>query len=149
MSPRSHPGWVITWFLLLVGWAQTSLVLADSKSTEKSFAAVVTDTQGVETEVRNLLFYWEEKVSETAFVPHEQKHVTVTRGAATINVKFEHIRSIEFSPAPDGTASQLTITLVNGKAGEFPLAIAGSFKGESDFGEINIPATALKKLEFK
>ena len=70
--------------LLLAGgqaWAQNK--------TEKVFAAVITDAQGVETEVKNVLFYWEEKVSETSFVPHALKQVPVKRGTTTVNVKFE------------------------------------------------------------
>jgi len=35
---------------------------ADTKE-NKALKAVITDTQGVETEVKNVLFYWEEKVS--------------------------------------------------------------------------------------
>jgi hypothetical protein len=117
---------------------------------EKSFNAVVTDTQGVETDVRNILFYWEEKVSETAFVPHELKQVPVKRGAATVNVRFEKIKQIEIKPAPDKEHSPvLAITLTDGKTGEFALATSGSFKGESDFGEVELPAAGLKKIVFK
>ncbi len=123
-------------------------VWAQSK-TEKVFRALVTDTQGVETEVKNLLFYWEEKVSETAFVPHEVKQVPVKRGTATVNVRFDTIKQIDVNPGPDKAPPLLTITLTNGKTGEFALAIAGSFKGESDFGEVELPASGLKKIVFK
>ena len=122
--------------------------LAQTKG-EKPVSALVTDVQGVETDVKNLLFYWEEKVSETAFVPHEQRLVPVKRGTATINVKFEHIRSIEIGPGPDSGPPLFTITLTNGKSGEFPLAIAGSFKGESDFGDLTIPATNVRRILVK
>jgi hypothetical protein len=37
---------------------------------DRQFQATVTDGQGIETEIKNIMFYWEEKVSETAFVPH-------------------------------------------------------------------------------
>lgn len=121
---------------------------AQSKA-EKVFRALVTDTQGVETEVKNLLFYWEEKVSETAFVPHEVKQVPVKRGTATVNVRFDTIKQIDVKPGPDKGPPMLTITLTNGKTGEFALAIAGSFKGESDFGEVELPASGLKKIVFK
>ncbi len=121
---------------------------AQSKA-EKVFRAVVTDTQGVETEVKNLMFYWEEKVSETAFVPHELKQVPVKRGTATVNVRFDMIKQIEVTPGPDKAPPVLNITLTNGKTGEFALAIAGSFKGESDFGEVELPASGLKKIVFK
>jgi hypothetical protein len=43
----------------------------------------------------------------------------------------------------------LSISLSNGKTGEFALAIPGSFKGESDFGEVELPAHTLKKIVFK
>lgn len=117
---------------------------------EKNFNAIITDTHGVETDVRNILFYWEEKVSETTFVPHELKQVPVKRGAATVNVRFEKIKQIEIKPAPDKEHSPvLAITLTDGKTGEFALATSGSFKGESDFGEVELPAAGLKKIVFK
>lgn len=123
--------------------------LAETKG-EKHFHAVVTDTQGVETDVKNILFYWEEKVSETAFVPHELRQVPVKRGAATVNVKFEKIKQIDITPAADkGHHPVLHIMLTDGKTGDFALATPGSFKGESDFGEVELPASGLKKIVFK
>jgi len=116
---------------------------------EKVFTAIVTDAQGVETEVKNALFYWEEKVSETAFVPHEVKEVPVKRGAATVKVKFDTIKQIDVKPSPDGGLPTLSITLTNGKTGEFALAISGSFRGVSDFGDVELPASGLKKIVFK
>jgi hypothetical protein len=116
---------------------------------EKSFSAVVTDTQGVESEVKNLIFYWEEKVSETAFVPHELREVPVKKGAATIKVKFESIKQIDVKASPDGGLPTVSINLTNGKTGEFALAINGSFKGLSDFGDVEFPANGLKKIVFK
>lgn len=124
-----------------IAWAQAKA--------DKVFSAIVTDAQGVETEVKNILFYWEEKVSETAFVPHELRQVPVKRGTATVNVRFDTIKQIDVKPGPDKTQPVLTITLTNGKTGEFALAIAGSFKGESDFGEVELPANGLKKIVFK
>lgn len=44
-----------------------STAWAQNKS-EKVFHAVALDAKGVETDVKNLTFYWEEKISETAFV---------------------------------------------------------------------------------
>lgn len=116
---------------------------------DKPFSALITDSQGVETEIKHVQFYWEEKVSETAFVPHELKQVPVKRGAGTVHVKFETIKQIDVTPAPDKTLPALVITLTNGKTGEFTLGIAGSFKGESDFGEVELPANSLKKIVFK
>jgi hypothetical protein len=124
-----------------VAWAQGKA--------EKTFSATVTDTQGLNTEVKNIIFYWEEKISETAFVPHELKQIPVKRGTATINVKFDTIKFIDINPSQDKTLPVLNITLANGKAGEFALAIDGKFKGESDFGEVELPVNGLKKVLFK
>ena len=122
--------------------------LAENKA-DKNFAAVISDAKGVDTELKNLRFYWEEKISETAFVPHELKQVPVKRGAATIHVKFETIKQIDVTPEADKALPVLTITLTNGKTGEFMLGIAGSLKGESDFGEVELPANGVKKIVFK
>jgi hypothetical protein len=149
----------MTSILSVIGIVVTMLVLgpggmspsawAQQKS-EKSFHAVLTDSQGVETEVKNVIFYWEEKISETAFVPHELRHIPVKRGTTTVNVKFETIKVIEVKPSQDTKAlPTLVVTLANGKTGEFALAIDGKFKGESDFGEIELPATSLKRIVFK
>lgn len=132
------------WFCGAPAWAQNP----QSKA-EKSFSAVVTDTQGVESEVKNIMFYWEEKVSETAFVPHELREVPVKKGTATIKVKFESIKQIDVKPSPDGGPPSVSISLTNGKTGEFALAMNGSFKGSSDFGDVEFPANGLKKIVFK
>ncbi len=116
---------------------------------EKTFAVVITDSQGVETEMRNVHFYWEEKVSETAFVPHELKHVPVKRGSATVNVKFDGIKTIEVKSPGEKGLPLIVISLASGNSGEFTLAIPGSFKGLSDFGETELPATAIRKIVFK
>jgi hypothetical protein len=116
---------------------------------DKTFAVVVTDAHGMETEVKGVLFYWEEKVSETAFVPHELKQVPVKHGAATVHVRFDTIKQIEVKPGPDKGLPTLSIALTSGKTGEFLLAIPGSFKGESDFGQVEFPANGLKKVVFK
>jgi len=41
-----------------------------------------------------------------------------------------------------------SISLTNGNSAEFMLAISGSFKGMSDFGETELPATAIRKVLF-
>lgn len=125
-----------------------SPVLSQTKA-ERQFQATVTDGQGIETEVKNVIFYWEEKVSETAFVPHEFRHVPVKKGTATVNVKFDNIKQIDVKPSSDSGLPMLAITLANGKTGEFALAIKGSFRGESDFGEVDLPANGLKAIRFK
>ena len=143
MASLRLAGLLLCVFLLLVqaGNAQPK--------TEKTFHAVVTDTQGVETEVKNLVFYWEEKVSETAFVPHELRQIPVKRGTSTVNIRFDNIRQIEVKPGPDRLSTLFIITLSSNKVGEFGVAIPGSFKGESDFGEVEIPAHTLKRIVFK
>lgn len=131
--------------LLCLG-AETAL--AQPKG-EKAFQVVATDVKGVETEVHGVIFYWEEKISETAFVPHELKEVSVKRGTATVKIKFDVIKTIDVKSSGNGTPLAVAITLNDGKAGEFTLAIAGSFKGQSDFGEVELPAVELKRIAFK
>jgi len=131
--------------------ALTSLpnqAVAQSKP-EKSFSAVVTDTQGVESEIKNVIFYWEEKISETAFVPHELRHLPVKSGSATVNVKFESIKQVDLRPNADKVLPAVTITLLNGKSKDFTLAIDGRIKGQDEFGEVEVPASGLKRVLFK
>lgn len=123
------------------GWAQNK--------SDKSFHAVAVDAKSVETDVKNVTFYYEEKISETAFVPHEMRELPVKRGTATVKIKFDGIKNIDLKPSGNGTAPNVTITLNDGKTGEFVLAIAGSFKGQSEFGEVELPAAELRKLTFK
>lgn len=104
---------------------------------------------GVETDVKNVIFYWEGKISETAYVPHELREVPVKRGTATVKIKFEGIKHIDLKPSGNGAPPHVRITLNDGKMGEFVLAIAGSFKGQSDFGEVELPAAELNKISFR
>lgn len=135
-------------FVLAVTGLVSQPVLAETKH-DRQFQAIMTDTQGIESEIKNVIFYWEEKISETAFVPHELRHLPVKRGTATVNVKFDSIKQIDIKPGVDNALPALTITLGNGKTGEFGLAIDGKFKGESDFGEVELPAPGLRKVVFK
>ena len=121
--------------------------LAEGKN-DKAFHAVAVDAKSVETDVKNVIFYYEEKISETAFVPHEMRELPVKRGTATVKIKFDGIKHIDLKPG-SGAAPNVTITLNDGKTGDFVLAIAGSFKGQSEFGEVELPAADLKKLSFK
>lgn len=116
---------------------------------EKTFNALITDTQGIDTEVKNVSFYWEEKISETAFVPHEVRQLPVKRGTATVQVKFETIKQIEVRQGLEKALPVFAITLTNGKSGEFTAALAGSFRGESDFGQTEIPISTITKIIFK
>ena len=125
------------------------LVSAADTKVEKTFTIAVTDAQGIETELKNGIFYWEEKMSETSFVPHELRHLPAKRGTATVNIKFEQIKQIEVKPGADKSAPAMTVTLANGKNGEFTPAVSGSFKGESDFGQVEVPIGSVSKVIFK
>lgn len=116
---------------------------------EKTFNALITDTQGIDTEVKNVSFYWEEKISETAFVPHELRQLPVKRGTGTIQVKFDTIKQIDVKQNLDKGLPTFAITLTNGKSSEFSAALAGSFRGESDFGQTEIPISTITKIIFK
>ena len=127
----------------------TALPAAAQQNGDKPFHALVTDAKDMQTDLKNVLFYWEEKVSETSFIPHELKHLPVKRGTATVNIKYDGVKQVEVTPGADKALPTLHITLTNGKTGDFPLAIDGSFKGDSDFGQVELPVHGLKKLEFK
>ncbi len=140
--------------MLVIGafWMPNSSAWAQSKAegrAEKAFHASATDAKGVETDLKNVTFYWEEKINETAFVPHELREVPVKRGTATVKIKFDSIKFIDLKPSGNGSLPNVSITLADGKTGDFVLAIAGSFKGQSDFGEVELAASELKKLAFK
>jgi hypothetical protein len=125
----------------------TAPAQSESKA-EKVFAAVITDTEGIETEVKNVVFYWEEKLSETSFVPHELRHLPVKRGSVTNNIPFDRIKQVEAKPSGNEGVT-VVVMLANGKTGEFVLTIPGSFRGESDFGQADVPVKAVKKVVFK
>ncbi len=132
--------------VILLLWA-SALFAADKA--EKTYQIVVTDQQGMETEIKNGVFYWEEKLSETSFVPHELRHLPSKRGTATVNIKFDQIKQIEFKPGADKAAPAMTVILANGKNGEFVAAVDGSFRGESDFGQVEVPIASISKVVFK
>jgi len=125
------------------------MFVTTSLANPSSFTAKTTDASGVEMTLGNARLYWEDKIDDTTFVPHEITHVPVKRGTATMNVKFENIKHIDIKPgqANKGTAS-LNIALQNGKSGEFPLAKSVSLIGESDFGEIKVPVEDLRTIVF-
>ena len=113
------------------------------------FTAKTTDAEGIEMSISNARLYWEEKIDETTFVPHEITHVPVKNGAATINVKFQQIAKIQIKPDHPAKGRQaLTIKLLNGNSGEFPLAKEVTLIGQSDFGEIRIPMKSLRSITF-
>jgi hypothetical protein len=149
---RATMKWTNAILAISVLWLPGSGAWAQHKSdgkADKTFHASAMDAKGIETDLKNLIFYWEEKISETAFVPHELKEVPVKRGTATVKIKFDSIKYIDLKPSGNGALPNVSITLVDGKTGDFVLAIAGSFKGQSDFGEVELAASELKKLTFK
>lgn len=114
-----------------------------------TFTAKTTDAEGIQMSVSNARLYWEEKIDETTFVPHEITHVPVKHGAATINVKFQRIAKIQVKADHPAKGRQaLTIKLLNGNSGEFPLAKEVTLIGQSDFGEIRIPMKSLRSMTF-
>ena len=116
---------------------------------DRQFIAVVADSHGLETELKNVFFYWEEKVSETSFVPHELRHFPAKRGTSTVNIKFETIKQVDVKSSDGKSEPVLTITLTNGKTGEFVPAVNGSLRGESDFGQVDVPMPSISKVTFK
>ena len=134
-------------FALLL--ALTILFPTYALAQNETFTAKTTDAEGIEMSISNARLYWEEKIDETTFVPHEITHVPVKHGAATINVKFQQIAKIQVKPDHPAKGRQaLTIKLLNGKSGEFPLAKEVTLIGQSDFGEIRIPMKGLRSLTF-
>lgn len=132
-------------FLLALTFVFPTCVLAQ----DNVFTAETTDAEGIQLSISNARLYWEEKIDETTFVPHEIRHVPVKHGAATINVKFQKIAKIQVKPDHPAKGRQaLTIELLNGKSGEFPLAKEVALIGQSDFGEIRIPMKNLQSLTF-
>ncbi len=127
----------------------THAVGAETKSAEKSFQATVTDNEGKDHDIKNVIFYWEEKISETAFVPHELRYLPVKSGSATVNVKFDAIKQVDFKPGAEKTLPVVSITLTSGKSKEFSLGIPGSIKGQDEFGEVDLPAAGLKRMVIK
>lgn len=126
-----------------------SAAFADDKG-QPIFNARVTDVEGMETTIENAKLYWEEKLDETSFVPHEIRYVPVKRGKATVKIIFQNIKRIEVTPDSKSVGTPLlTITLTNGKSGEFPVAREVNLIGMSDFGDMKVPFTELKRIEFQ
>ncbi len=137
--------------VLLIGtllWLAAPWVWAAPES-GGTFKAVATDAQGLQTDLENIIFYWEEKVSETAFIPHELRELPVKRGTSTVKIKFDAMKQIDLKASDNGSPPVASVTLKDGKTGEFQLAIAGSFKGQSAFGEVELSAAQLSRIVFK
>ncbi|GJL54213.1 MAG: hypothetical protein NPIRA02_13450 [Nitrospirales bacterium] len=113
----------------------------------QKFDATVIDTNGDKSHMKNFRFYYEEQLNDTPFVSHELRYMPVKKGASTIQVQFANIKKIHISS--NGKEPELTIHLHNGKTGKFPLGIAGSFRGESDFGEMDMPSSGITSIILK
>jgi len=150
-SRRRSAGVVLLLVFLAAPWIRGIAASAPppDKPPKQTFQAHVVDAEGMETDVSNLRFYYEEEISETAFVPHELTYVPVKRGASTVKIKFDKISQIEVVSDLETGKPLLMITLENGQTGKFPLARHGTFKGESDFGEIELGIRGIKKIVFE
>lgn len=116
---------------------------------DNGFEAVFVDAGGLETAVSHVVFYWEEQLSETQLALHELTYIPAKRGTVPIQIQFEKIKQVEFKHAASRDEPMFSVTLKNGKSGDFSLQIAGSFKGRTDFGEMIAGPTHLRKILFK
>ncbi|MCC6966764.1 MAG: hypothetical protein IT391_10865 [Nitrospira sp.] len=137
--------WASALVILMLG---VVAALAEPKD-HQGFHMVATDENNIETELQRTVFYYEEMLNETSFIPHELNALPLKRGATIVQVKFQTIQQIEFKPGLNGEAPTAIVMLTNGKAGEFQLAIMGSFKGLSDFGEVQVPVSGVRKVVFR
>ena len=137
--------WIFLWTVLF----GAAVAHPAETKTGKAFHAVVTDAQGIETDLNNVVFYWEEKVSETSFVPHEVRHLPAKRGTSNVNIKFETIAQIDVKQGPEKGGMTVVVILTNGKKGDFVPAVNGTLRGESDFGQVDVPMSAISKILFK
>ncbi|MET0514835.1 MAG: hypothetical protein ABW047_05840 [Nitrospiraceae bacterium] len=148
---KSDREWMVCAVLVSL-WTVVFGVLAAHPAetkTGKAFRAVVTDSQGVETDLNNVVFYWEEKVSDTSFVPHEVRHLPVQRGTSNVNIKFETIAQLDVKQGAEKGGMTMVVTLTNGKKGDFVPSVNGTLRGESDFGQVDVPMSAISKVVFK
>lgn len=151
MNKKTHQRFTGQYLPLMAGtilWMIASGAWAESNS-GKHFHGVATDAQGLQTDIENIIFYWEENVSETAFIPHELRELPVKRGTATVKIKFDAMKQLDLKSSDNELPPVAIVTLKDGKTGEFQLAIAGSFKGQSAFGEVEFPASRLSRVVFK
>jgi hypothetical protein len=134
---------VLSMVVLLAG------LTSSARAADQTFDAIFVDLDGLETKVTNLVYYWEEKLSETQLALHELKHVPARRGTVPIQIQFSKIRLIEFQSSRGKSEPILAVTLRNGKRGDFSLDIPGSFKGQTDFGEMIANPAQLQKILFQ
>ena len=148
---NGRAGRLMRWGLGVLGLLMllSPAVVQGADQANQTFEATLTDAEGLETDVTNLVFYWEEQLSETQLALHELKHIPAKRGAVPIKINFDRIGQIEFKPGSTTDRPVLSITLKSGKAGEFTLEIPGSFKGQTEFGDMIAAPTQLTKIVFK
>lgn len=95
------------------------------------------DAKSVETDVKNVIFYYEEKISETAFVPHELRELPVKRGTATVKSSSMALNTSISSPAAvRHLVSQLRSTTARRASSLWPSRVvskAGPNSGKSNY----------------
>ena len=91
---KSDRGWVMVCVFLWTVFFGVLVAHPAETKTGKAFRAVVTDAQGVETDLNNVVFYWEEKVSDTSFVPHEVRHLPAQREHRTSTSNSRRLRRL-------------------------------------------------------
>jgi len=146
---KSDREWIMVCVFLWTVFFGVLVAHPAETKTGKAFHAVVTDAQGVETDLNNVVFYWEEKVSDTSFVPHEVRHLPAQRGTSNVNIKFETIAQIDVKQGAEKGVMTLMVTLTSGKKGDFVPAVNGTLRGDSDFGQVDVPMSAISKVVFK
>ena len=114
---------------------------------EKALSATIIDNQDVQTDIQNVRIYWEEKVGEAAFIPHEAINLPVRKGSTTVHVSLGTIRKIEVERKKELVI--IRITLSTGKTGEFTPPMSFQVIGSSEFGEVRIPIEEVKTVTFK
>lgn len=99
--------WFMCCFTLLF-LISTNVTYADPKvhKDREHFQALITDADGLQTEVSDIKIYWEEKIDETSFVPHEDRHLLVKRGKATIEIGLKKFRALRYFPNRMGSPWQ-------------------------------------------
>ena len=63
--------------------------------------------------------------------------------------EFDTIRQIDIKPGVDKELPTFSITLANGKSGQFTAALLGSFRGGLGFWHTEIPIATVTQVIFK
>ena len=79
------------------------------------------------------------------FVPHELKQLPVRRGADTVYLRCDdNLKRIE-----KAGNRPFTVTLTNGKQARVHPRFPGRFRGESNFGQVELPLQTSAKVVFE